>query len=180
MDSSTLLTAGSDEDGDLLREPHPSRRVADTPSKATSARREVSRDASMEEDGPVLQEVAAMEEVEVPRGHRSKMVAVGPTRRSARFTGSEASVPVMQRPLERAANKNLDGPGKQIDSDFTVLPLVSNSHLLEVAHDSGLAFTVESGLALEAISLIQAKEEAQAALALAAYRRSLARPEEGS
>jgi hypothetical protein len=97
MDSSTLLTAGSDEDGDPLREPHPSRRMADTPSKATSARRDVSGDASlMEEDGPMMQEVAAMEEVEVPRGHRSKMVVVGPARKSARFTGTEASVPVMQ------------------------------------------------------------------------------------
>ena len=65
-----------------------------------------------------------------------------------------------------AAEKNLEG------NDFALLHRLSDSHLITVMHDSGLAFMLESGSAEEIIPLIRAKEAAQAALAQAAARQA--------
>jgi hypothetical protein len=70
-----------------------------------------------------------------------------------------------------AGTRNLDPSGKL--DDFAILPKVSDEHLLKVTHDSGLAFTCESHSPQEALSLIRAKEEAQAALALAVFRKEV-------
>jgi hypothetical protein len=82
----------------------------------------------------------------------------------------------MQRAKEFTAAKNLDPAGTipppPSASEFVVLRKVSDEHLESVAHDAGLAFSVEAGTATEVIAFIRAKEEAQAALALAAARRA--------
>jgi hypothetical protein len=92
-----------------------------------------------------------------------------------RLLGPTSSTPVLQRAQERAASKNLEGNIPTVTplppiSSFIVLPSLSDSHL-EVAHDSGLAFTLEKETISDTLSLIRAKEEAQAALALAAFRQ---------
>jgi hypothetical protein len=78
----------------------------------------------------------------------------------------------MQRAQEFTAAKNLDPSGTvptpPLASEFVVLWEILDEHLATVAHDSGLAFTVEAGTMTETISFIRAKEEAQAALALTA------------
>jgi hypothetical protein len=115
----------------------------------------------------------------VPRRRRTRTVAVGPARKSARLRGPAAAATVMERAQERTASKNLEGNPKPPSSlpsleQFSVLPALSDSHLEVVAHDSGLAFSVESGTPAETLSLIRAKEEAQAALAHAAFCRDRA------
>jgi hypothetical protein len=95
---------------------------------------------------------------------------------SKRLLGPTSFSPVLQRAQEWAASKNLEGnlpaptPLPSITS-FLVLPSLTDSHLEEMAHDSGLAFTLEKGSVLDTLSFIRAKEEAQATLALAAFRR---------
>jgi hypothetical protein len=115
----------------------------------------------------------------VPRRRRTRTVTAGPARKSARLRGPAAAATVMERAQERTASKNLEGNPKPPSSlpsleQFSVLPVLSDSHLEVVAHDSGLAFSVESGTPAETLSLIRAKEEAQAALAHAAFCRDRA------
>jgi hypothetical protein len=100
----------------------------------------------------------------VSRRRCTKTVSAGPARKSARFLGPTAALPVMQRAQERTASKNLEGnpnPTSSLPSlsQFSVLPILSDLHLETVAHDSGLAFTLESGSTTETLSLIRAKEE---------------------
>ena len=94
----------------------------------------------------------------------------GPVRSSARLQGSASATTVMQRAQDiTAARNDIDRAGT---SGFRVLHKLSDSHLEEVVHDSGLAFSMAGGSGTEILSLIRAKEEAQAALALASIRRS--------
>jgi hypothetical protein len=73
---------------------------------------------------------------------------------------------VLQRAQERAAAKNLE-PGTV--SNFAVHPVLSDSHMVSVTHDCGMAFERESHTVTETISLIRVKEEAHVALPLAAF-----------
>jgi hypothetical protein len=109
------------------------------------------------------------------KGRRTKTVSLGPARKSARFQGSEATIPVLQRAQSRAAAKNLEDTGNSSDSDlegFALLHKADDTHLASVAHDSGLAFALECGSQSEILSLVRAKEAAQAALAKAAFRKA--------
>jgi hypothetical protein len=106
----------------------------------------------------------------VYRRRRTKVVYTGPARKSARNTGLEASVPVLQRAQERTAARNLEPTGTD-ESNFRLLHKYSDAHLLKVTHDSGMAFHCASRPETEVLSLIRAKEAAQASLAQAAYRK---------
>ena len=82
-----------------------------------------------------------------------------------------------ERAEKRAAVKNLDTPAAaqgMLSSPFAVLQDLPDTHLESVLHDVGLAFSQEVGTAKEAISLVRAKELAQASLAEAAFRKDLA------
>ena len=108
--------------------------------------------------------------VDIPRKRRNKPATAEPTR----FHGPAASVPVAERAQARTAAKNLYTAGMR-DHKFTVLHDLPDEHLVSVLHDFGLAFSVETGLWSEAeiLSLVRAKEEAQASLAPAAFRKEL-------
>ncbi|XP_071678493.1 uncharacterized protein [Lolium perenne] len=162
-DSSTLLTAESDGEDS-----------ADSPSKNTDGVEAMDAEAAggddemLEEGGQVVDQGApAAGRQVIPRRRRTKTVPAEPARKSARLTDS---TPVMQRAQERAAAKNLE-PGTI--SDFAVLPSLSDSHLVSVTHDCGMAFETESRPVAESISLIRANEEAQAVLALAVFRKEV-------
>jgi hypothetical protein len=130
---------------------------------------EVMRDASELDEATVTQSDGPR--AGIPRRRHTKTVRAEPARKSAHLTWPGASTPVLQRAQERTATKNLDPTGKL--DDFAILPKVSEPHLLEVTHDLGLAFTCESHSPQEALSLIRAKEEAQATLALAVFRKEV-------
>ncbi|KAK1686642.1 hypothetical protein QYE76_047490 [Lolium multiflorum] len=162
-DSSTLLTAESDGEDS-----------ADSPSKNTDGVEAMDAevaggdDEMLEEGGQVVDQGApAAGRQVIPRRRRTKTVPAELARKSARLTDS---TPVMQRAQERAAAKNLE-PGTI--SDFAVLPSLSDSHLVSVTHDCGMAFETESRPVAESISLIRANEEAQAVLALAVFRKEV-------
>jgi hypothetical protein len=62
--------------------------------------------------------------------------------------------------------KAKDNPGNPLpSSDFVLLSSLPDDHLLSVASDSGLALVSGAGSAAEFLSLVRAKELAQAALA---------------
>jgi hypothetical protein len=162
-DSSTLLTAESDGEDS-----------ADSPSKNTEgleamdAEEAGGNDEMLEMGGQVVDQGApAAGRQVIPRRRRTKTVPAEPARKSARLTDS---TPVMQRAQERAAAKNLE---LGTISDFAVLPSLSDSHLVSVTHDCGMAFETESRPVAESISLIRANEEAQAVLALAVFRKEV-------
>jgi hypothetical protein len=163
-DSSALLTAESDGKDSV-----------DSPSKDHDdavADGEGGDDKMMEAEGQVVdQGVPPAGHVSViPRRRRTRTISAEPARKSARFTGKAAATPVLQRAQERMAVKNLE-PGTS--SDFAFLPALSDSHLVSVTHDCGMAFGTESHTVSETIYLIRAKEEAQAALALAEFRKEV-------
>jgi hypothetical protein len=59
-----------------------------------------------------------------------------------------------------------DNPGNPVpSSDFVLLSSLPDDHLLDVASDSGLALVSGVGSSAELLSLVRAKEIAQAALA---------------
>jgi hypothetical protein len=61
-----------------------------------------------------------------------------------------------------------DNPGTSLpSSDFVLLASLPDDHLLDVASDSGLALVSGVGSSVELLSLVRAKEIAQAALAQA-------------
>jgi hypothetical protein len=139
VDSSTLLTTGSDYDSDDS---------LGSPAKNKGDRRDADEEGG-EVDGvgdrclrrPVLLETT------VSCSRRTKIVPAGPARKSARLQGPASAIPIMQRAQEFTAAKNLDPagtvPAPPLDSDFVVLRDVSDDHLATVAHVSG--FTVEWG-----------------------------------
>jgi hypothetical protein len=64
--------------------------------------------------------------------------------------------------------KSKDNPGNPLPSaDFVLLSSLPDDHLLSVASDSGLALVSGVGSSAEFLSLVRAKELAQAALAQA-------------
>lgn len=171
VDSSTLLTTGSDYDSeDSLGSP------ATHKGSGHAAEAEAEEEGGVVDDTDDVARRPALSGVTVPRARRTRAVPVGPARKSARLQGPASAVPIMQRAKEFTAAKNLDPTGTipppPSASEFVVLRKVSDEHLESVAHDAGLAFSVEAGTATEVIAFIRAKEEAQAALALAAARRA--------
>jgi hypothetical protein len=72
----------------------------------------------------------------------------------------------MERAQHRTASKNLDPAGT-----FTPLAHLPDDHLSSVARDSGLSFMMEKHTEAEILSLVRAKEAAQALLAQAALRK---------
>jgi hypothetical protein len=109
------------------------------------------------------------------KGKRTKTVVVKTnglgrttTRKSMRNRGA-AATPTMAKAQQRAAERNLEK-----GNPFTVLDPLSDSHLSHVASDSCVVFTPSAGTPIEALSLIRAKERAQAALAEAAFRKEQA------
>jgi hypothetical protein len=164
-DSSTLLTAeshGEDSAGS------PSNFGGSTPQETEDGVDEEMLEARgqvVDQGAPAPGRVAG-----VPRRRQTKTVPVEPARKSTRLTGTASATPVLQRAQERTAVKNLDSG---TSNDFAVLPGLPDSHLVTVSHDCGMAFVLEQHTVSETLSLIRAKEEAQAALALAAFRREV-------
>ena len=111
----------------------------------------------------------------VARGLRSKATPVEAIRRSARSAGDDAA-PILDRAVRLAADKNNPSAtpastsknptkGPTPDPIFAILQDLPDAHLLAVASDCCVAFTSSQGSPSEALSLIRAKELAQAALA---------------
>ena len=82
-------------------------------------------------------------------------------------------MPSVEKAQRRAAARNLESTGFSSSSPFSVLQDLPDSHLASVVHDVGLAFAVETGREAEVLSLIRAKEAAQAAIAEAVFRRDM-------
>jgi hypothetical protein len=164
-----LLTTGSDYDSeDSLGSP--------ATHKETGLVAEAEEEGGEVDDMDEFARRPVLREATVPRARRTRTMTYGPARKSARLQGPASAIPIMQRAQEFTAAKNLDPTGTipppPSASEFVVLRDVTDEHLETVAHDAGLAFSVESGTATDVISFIRAKEEAQAALALAADRRA--------
>jgi hypothetical protein len=167
VDSSTLLTTGSDYDSeDSLGPPAMNKGGCRDADEEGGEVDDVDDESDRRLQWPVLLETS------VPCSRRRKTVQVVPACKSARLQGPASEIPIMQRAQEFTAAKNLDPlgtvPTSPLASEFVVLWDILDEHLATVAHDSGLAFTVEAGTMTETISFIRAKEEAQAALALTA------------
>ena len=93
-----------------------------------------------------------------------------PVRVSARAKGAKGNLPSLQRAQLLQAQKNLETSGNPLPR-FTILDAYSDEHLGEVLGESGVKPMGEGGMD-ELISLIRAKEEAQAALAAAAAQHA--------
>ena len=94
------------------------------------------------------------------------------SRKSARLHGPEAALPTVEKAQRRAAARNLETG--TLPSSFAILQDLPDFHLAAVVHDVGLAFAIEKGTDSEILSLVRAKEAAQAAIAEATFRRDLA------
>ncbi|KAK1614885.1 hypothetical protein QYE76_020402 [Lolium multiflorum] len=101
VDSSTLLTTGSDYDSeDSLGSP--------------ATHKDTDRVAEAEEEGGVVDDTEdfarrpVLSEATVPRARRTRTVPVGPARKSARLQGPASAIPIMQRAQEFTAARNLD------------------------------------------------------------------------
>jgi hypothetical protein len=89
-------------------------------------------------------------------------------RKSSRLKGAAASSTSMDKAKRLAAERNLDTiAGKE---DFLVLDLYSDARLSSVITDSCVVFVSSAGSPSEALSVLRAKEQVQAALAEVANR----------
>lgn len=108
-----------------------------------------------------------------PKGGSTKVAATStPTssnRRSARGKGSDVES-MLQKAVRVTAEKNVMGKSVPPCSDFLVLDAMPDDLLLQLAFDMGLALDSYSGSLSELLSLIRAKELAQAKLAEAQVR----------
>ncbi|KAK1694372.1 hypothetical protein QYE76_011069 [Lolium multiflorum] len=113
------------------------------------------------------------------RGRRSKAVPVpagtfseaatttqAALRKSSRYKGASASKPVLEKAMERVAEKNLE------TGNFVVLDHLPDSHFSTIASDCCIVFTPSAGTPAEALSLIRAKERLQGSLAAVARRQA--------
>jgi hypothetical protein len=88
--------------------------------------------------------------------------------KSSRLKGAAASSTSMDKAKRSAAERNLDtAAGKE---DFSVLDLYSNARLSSVITDSCVVFVPSAGSPSEALSVLRAKEQVQAAPAEVANR----------
>ena len=116
---------------------------------------------------PALGALAEAMSAPVARDPRSKAVPVVAQRSSGRSRGNSES-PVLDRAMRRAADKNTPGnsPAPSPLFEFAVLQSIPDAHLLDVAKDSCVLFRPEVGTPGEVVSMLKAKELAQAQLAL--------------
>jgi hypothetical protein len=112
-------------------------------------------------EGAVIAELAAP----VARAPKSRASPVNSTRKSLRGAGS-TSVPILDKAIRRAEEKDPGNHSKSL-SDFAILQNSSYDHLLAVAADSCILFPSAAGNPAPILSLLRAKELAQAELALA-------------
>ena len=108
----------------------------------------------------------------IPTARRSKAVASPATqeRTSSRPKGAKGNMPSLQRAQLLQAQKNLEIEGNPMPR-FTIFEDYPDECLRGILADSGVAMADE-GEAQEVLSLIRAKEIAQAALAKAAQARA--------
>jgi hypothetical protein len=89
-------------------------------------------------------------------------------RKSSRLKGPAAAASSMDKAKKMAAERNLDtAAGKE---DFSVLDLYSDVRLSSMIMDSCVVFVPSAGSPSEALSVLRAKEQVQAALAEVATR----------
>jgi hypothetical protein len=94
-----------------------------------------------------------------------KKALATPSRKSTR-NGGAAVTSAMEKAKKLAAERNLDPAMAGTDTDdFSILDARSDEQLGSVITDSCILFVPSAGTPMEAISLLRAKEEAQAALA---------------
>ncbi|KAM0907847.1 hypothetical protein ACQ4PT_015831 [Festuca glaucescens] len=113
--------------------------------------------------------------VTVPASPRTtkKTTAVGAVRKSSRNQGPAANLPVLEKAKMLTKAKNLDPPSSGLGiNPFAALPSLSDSHISSVIVDSCIVFVPSAGSREEAISLLRAKEQVQAALAEAAAEKA--------
>ena len=110
--------------------------------------------------------------VPIPTARRSKAVASPATqeRTSSRPKGAKGNMPSLQRAQLLQAQKNLEIEGNPMPR-FTIFEDYTDECLGGILADSGVAMA-DAGEAQEVLSLIRAKEIAQAALAKAAQARA--------
>jgi hypothetical protein len=114
-------------------------------------------------EGAVVPELAAP----ISRAPRSKASPVAAARTSARGAGS-SSIPIMEKAIQRAAEKT-PGTSKSVEN-FAILQEIPDASLLSVARDSCIVFPSAAGNPAPLLSMIRARELAQAELALARDR----------
>ncbi|KAM0829726.1 hypothetical protein ACQ4PT_066700 [Festuca glaucescens] len=109
---------------------------------------------------------------ESPRTTR-KPTAVGAVRKSSRNQGPAANLPVLEKAKLLTKAKNLHPPSSGLGtSPFAALPSLADTHISSVIADSCIVFVPSAGSREEAISLLRAKEQVQAALAEAAAEKA--------
>jgi hypothetical protein len=137
-------------------------------------RKSMAAEAAKELAVDLRQEATAA--VSLVRGKRTKVVttetilaikdnpAGAQARKSSRLKGTAASSTSMDTAKRLAAERNLDtATGKE---DFSVLDLYSDARLSSVITDSCVVFVLSAGLPSKALSVLRAKEQVQAALAV--------------
>lgn len=107
---------------------------------------------------------------------RSKAVVSGPVRSSQRPKGAKGGLTALQRAELLTAEKNNELEGNLMPR-FAILDAYSDDHMLGVLSDCGIDPS-SAGSSEELLSLVRAKERAQAALALAAASRAEAKAAE--
>jgi hypothetical protein len=85
--------------------------------------------------------------------HLAATTTTTTVRKSSRHKGAAALKPVMEKAIDRAAEKNLES-----GNDFIVLDHLPDSHSSTVAADCCIVFTPSAGTPMEALSLIRAKK----------------------
>jgi hypothetical protein len=101
---------------------------------------------------------------------------------SARTQGSK-SESILQKAVRVTAEKNAPGMSSLpslVSSDFVLLSSRFDAHLIAVAADVGLAINHSVGSPEELLSLVRAKEFAQALLAAAVEKNRSSAPPEGA
>jgi hypothetical protein len=116
----------------------------------------------------------------IPYARKTASKPASAVRKSARHGKGRtaASTTVMEKAQQLAADKNLETAGinnKKADkgTDFAILDILPDSHLSSVVKDSCIVFSPSLGCPGEALSIIRAKEQVQAALAATARRLQL-------
>ena len=110
------------------------------------------------------------------KAKRTRATPVSSRAPSARAKAKLGDMTSLESAKLRAADKNMDTTGNLLPS-FKILNAFSDEHLAEILHDSGVALDSSS---LDLISLLHAREEAQAALAEAAARCAAAQAVEAT
>jgi hypothetical protein len=121
----------------------------------------------------------------IAQGPRSKAVyfkrgqstPASAVRKSARNSSVAPGTSALARAQQLTAEKNLEGKtapasaiGKEKGNDFSVLDILSDSHLTSVVTDSCMMFVPSAREPEEALSIVRAKEKVQAAMAETARR----------